>query len=1205
MTIRKPKLIRAALAALTCILSLLVTDEATAAEVRKSFDIPAGEAPRALKAFTTQSGEQLLYSADAVQGVSTNAIKGVFTAHEALDQMVSGTNLVVVADKKNGALSLVRNADPKAQGPALAAVGSARPEQAEKNPTAKDEEAVMMSPFEVTSANDKGYFAANTMAGTRLNSRVEDLGASITVITKEQMQDFGLLDINDIFAYEANTEGMRTYTAFSALRSTVVSDDTESAPESTNRIRGISGANIMFGNFAGSGRMPVDPINIDSLEISRGPNSSIFGIGQIGGSVNSVPASANLNADKTQLTERVDSYGGYRTTLDINRVLHSGVLAARGSFVYQDTAYTQKPSGMQTTRLNGMVKWKPFKNTQLAASISDYRSYGRRPNTMTPIDGISAWKAAGGATWDPVTQTVYLNGKVAASYTGTVNTDLPNYLLTYAANGIAELSVNPNGSVGPFTVSRSTTATNVASASGAAYTMYSAPYLWLSVPATQPLFGYNQGLSDKSIYNYEKINIDAPCHYYDHDSMSVVTLDQVFLKTPLQYLSAQAAWYHEDELRISDLMSRGYALSAGYSGLSVDVNQRLINGQPNPNFMRPFLWTISPRQTQSPYDQNIYRAQLAYKLDLTTLKGFRRWLGSHTLSAYYEYNQSTTLQLAYVPVITSNNSWIAAGTARGNQVAVGSNPRSNYVVEPAFKYYVGDPGANVQYAPGKFYDQSGTLLYGNPTTGFLNDPVTFGRAVQAQTTGGAYNTERVLKSDGVTLQSHFWNDHIVTTVGTRFDELYTRNGQTVLYNPDGVTINEATYYAWQPGWAAASKGPTLTAGVVARPLSWLGFYFNYSNSFQPQSPATSCVPWDILGNTTGKGVDFGAMLSLFNNKLIIKVNPYKTSVYDARASTVVSRVPVPDRSGVPGQDGIANPPLTYFSAGVSQTASWKLAPLAAQWITQAAIAAGKAAPTGDQLTQQVADYIGVPVAFLQPYPYNSMGEVQDQIGKGCEVEVNFNPTPAWTVKLNATKQESTYDNIGATMANWVNARMKVWTTIVDPNTKQLWYNSIYPGTTQTPASYITGSIIAPMQLQQALEGKNNAQIRKYRANVMTNFRLSSITDNPILKKFNVGGALRWEARGAIGYWGVQQYPAPITQYDPNRPIWDSARTYVDSLVGYRTKLFDRIPAKFQINWQNMLEHGRLQPVQAYPNGVDSVFRIIQPQQFILSATFDL
>src|SRR6187549_1335100 len=70
------------------------------------------------------------------------------------------------------------------------------------NETSGEEQVVKLSPFEVVSDNN-GYYASNTMSGTRLNSKIEDLGASITVVTKQQMQDFALLDINDIFNYEA------------------------------------------------------------------------------------------------------------------------------------------------------------------------------------------------------------------------------------------------------------------------------------------------------------------------------------------------------------------------------------------------------------------------------------------------------------------------------------------------------------------------------------------------------------------------------------------------------------------------------------------------------------------------------------------------------------------------------------------------------------------------------------------------------------------------------------------------------------------------------------------------------------------------------------------------------------------------------------------------------------------------------------------
>ena len=120
---------------------------------------------------------------------------------------------------------------------------------------------IVLSPFEVVDQN-KGYYAPNTMSGTRLNSKLEDLGASITVITKEEMQDFALLDMNDIFNYEASTEGTGNYTDFTFNRNGEPESMTQLQPEIANRIRGVGNANTTLGNFETSGRVPIDPISI-------------------------------------------------------------------------------------------------------------------------------------------------------------------------------------------------------------------------------------------------------------------------------------------------------------------------------------------------------------------------------------------------------------------------------------------------------------------------------------------------------------------------------------------------------------------------------------------------------------------------------------------------------------------------------------------------------------------------------------------------------------------------------------------------------------------------------------------------------------------------------------------------------------------------------------------------------------------------------
>ena len=164
--------------------------------------------------------------------------------------------------------------------------------------TAKaDEGTVRLSPFEVKEANN-GYYATSTMSGTRLNTKLEDLASSISIVTKAQMQDFAMLDINDIFAYESNTEGTGNYTAFEVDRNGMVTDQIQNNPQGANRIRGIGAANISLNGFASSGRVPIDPSNIDAVEISRGPNSSIFGLGEGSGTVNLVAEGDGCAGDR-------------------------------------------------------------------------------------------------------------------------------------------------------------------------------------------------------------------------------------------------------------------------------------------------------------------------------------------------------------------------------------------------------------------------------------------------------------------------------------------------------------------------------------------------------------------------------------------------------------------------------------------------------------------------------------------------------------------------------------------------------------------------------------------------------------------------------------------------------------------------------------------------------------------------------------------
>jgi hypothetical protein len=210
--------------------------------------------------------------------------------------------------------------------------------------------------------------------------------------------------------------------------------------------------------------------------------------------------------------------------------------------------------------------------------------------------------------------------------------------------------------------------------------------------------------------------------------------------------------------------------------------------------------------------------------------------------------------------------------------------------------------------------------------------------------------------------------------------------------------------------------------------------------------------------------------------------------------------------------------------------------------------------------------------------------------------------------------------------------MPIWTTIVDPsisdanaategNPGKLWWKHRYtqsgtapaPGTpatftasAATPEQNFQAFVQAPFGIIQAQEGKNNPQVRKYNFRVSTSYKLEGISENKWLKKMSIGGAIRWEDKAAIGYFGVQSLPNIITDLDPDRPIYDKSHYYVDMFVSYKTKLWDdRVNATFKLNVRNLGENGRLQPVGAFPDGSIHTYRIIDPQVFFFTASFDL
>ena len=246
------------------------------------------------------------------------------------------------------ALGLVATANLFAQTAAAPSAAVAR--------TSQKEEAILLTPFQVSTDKDRGYFGGNTLAGGRADTPLKFTPASISVMTKEFLEDFDLTDLNQALAWTVGAD----------------------AP--TGGEAGAFGGNrfqTSFRGVDGNGNFPVrngsinyyvaDTYNSERYDFSRGPNAALFGDGGPGGLQGSTSKQARLRSRATSLSTRVDSFGGYRATLDTN--YGADRFAVRLNLLHQNTKAYQDGTTNKQNGLTTAVTYKLTDNTQFRAEV--------------------------------------------------------------------------------------------------------------------------------------------------------------------------------------------------------------------------------------------------------------------------------------------------------------------------------------------------------------------------------------------------------------------------------------------------------------------------------------------------------------------------------------------------------------------------------------------------------------------------------------------------------------------------------------------------------------------------------------------------------------------------------------------------------------------------------------------------------------------
>ncbi|HWA29366.1 MAG TPA: TonB-dependent receptor plug domain-containing protein [Lacunisphaera sp.] len=261
-------------------------------------------------------------------------------------------------------------------------------------PAASREETIVLSPFEVHASEEEGYAAATTLAGNRLSADLRDVGSAISVVTAQMLRDLAATSNESLLQYTTNTEVGNIYGNMANAGSGNQLDETSRfvAPNMNTRVRGLAAADNTMDFFLTD--IPWDSYNVDRVDMQRGPNAILFGLGSPAGIINAGTKQAGYR-NRGSLELRYSRFGSLRTALDLNYVLRPQELAVRLNLLRNDEKFQQDPAYQLDERIVGALRYEPkFLNrgsahTTFRAGYETGRIRSNRPRAVPPSDLLS------------------------------------------------------------------------------------------------------------------------------------------------------------------------------------------------------------------------------------------------------------------------------------------------------------------------------------------------------------------------------------------------------------------------------------------------------------------------------------------------------------------------------------------------------------------------------------------------------------------------------------------------------------------------------------------------------------------------------------------------------------------------------------------------------------------------------------------------
>ncbi len=1110
---------------------------------------------------------------------------------------------------------------------------------------------VKLNPFVVSENDAVGYSAASTLAGTRINTALRDVGAAISIITPEFLQDTAATNLGELLSLTTATEvgGVAGNFAGGAVDSgrPDMSESREN-PQANNRVRGIGAATTTRDYFLTD--IPFDAYNSSGVTISRGPNSLLFGIGNPAGIIEGSIVRPQLQRNRASVTGVFSSENSYRGVLDLNRVLVRDRLALRVATVSEHNNFQQKPAYDRKRRgfisVEGVLRdgraggWLGRTGVRVSGEMGDSQSnpvnvippvntmlnFFEPPNpeiARLPGTNLDARLVTGSPTfsWRPrVTVDNRLNSAdIVAANPGigvpyfiqiplvydTPGQQRPGYASSGnpALAGIAGImgriryAQNPNGRP-------------------AIDTFYSGTVV--------PTGFVSPTLQNRAIFDYRGRLLSGGLN---HISQVFQVGNASLTQELLGGRGGLELAFDQQKTRSTRLLPFSFGSNGGgapASAISIDVARYLSNDQPNPNLGRPFIDQQGITDRTQRGTREAFRATGFYRLNFAA-RGPRLLgldLGNHVITGLYTRNRNDAETMSYATGWTSPTRNLNTDVF---QAAIGSNFRTT----PLVLQYLGPSVLNansindvrineVVTAPiPRTGDTHNVTFFDFTNKRLVTEPLSVLRFLN-----GNSRSRQLIDSRSISLKSDFLSSHLVTVIGWRWDHLRTFSSVGNRRNPDDTLDNSALRLDSNPNldehgrnftWSAVGRLPRR----FTRPLPLgmeIGGFYNSSGNFNPVNVRTN-LNGRIIAAPAGTTREYGVLVEFLERRVSLRVNAFHTEQTDAS-------------NGAQGAtSGIFNFP--NFMADRYVTAQTQGIPFNT---IPGVTAAGYT--SYQQLYQALFQLLPEPASTVKNLRLNAAGngllsngiagltDTSNLDARGLETELVGNVTRHWRVSFNVAKQETVVSGSARLTKEVADA---VYANLVKFNLLGIDQGPALPER-QTAATRFASNVGNPLAATLARDGAVSPEQRKWRANFTSTYDLKGF-EHPILKAMSVGASVRWQGRVAIGAPFLtgkalkekisatdQRYPDPakIADSDPimqtqfpdlANPFHGPAELAGDVWAGYRRRVFGRIDWRLQLNVRNAWGNGSDIPVTANPDGRVAVIRIPNETRWILSNTF--